>query len=168
LDIQITIICEQSSLTQNAFFQKLKSYLVRNNINHSFIEFDGPVKTVEQAAEKVDITRIVKSIILVDSENNPLMIILRAEDRISYRKVKDLLKVKDVRLANEEEVLTYSGYPVGGVPPFNNVKRALMDRHVVSNPIAIAGGGDINKLVEVKTKDIEEHVKPFVADLVRE
>ncbi len=93
------------------------------------------------------------------------MAILRANDRISYKKVKALLSVNDVRLANEKEVLKHSGYPVGGVPPFNNVRRALLDSQVLKKTIAIVGGGDVNKLVELRTKDIVDVVKPIIADL---
>ncbi len=150
------------------YSELLGSFLLSRGVWHRFIEFDEPVKTVDQAARKVDVEQIVKSIVLVDSNNTPLLVILPAKNRISYRKVKALLSVKDVRLANEEEVLAYSGYPVGGVPPFNMLKRALVDREILKNHTAIAGGGDINKLVELHTKDIIEILKPTIADLTRE
>src|SRR5438034_11505129 len=110
---------------------------------HRFIELDEPVKTVEQAARKVDVEQIVQSIVLVDSNDAPLLVILPAINRISYKKIKALLGDKDVRLTNEEEVRTYSGYPVARVPPFNQLRRALVEREVLKNPTAIAGGGDI-------------------------
>jgi len=150
------------------YSELLGSFLLSRGVWHRFIEFNEPVKTVDQAARKVDVEQIVKSIVLVDSNNTPLLVILPAKNRISYRKVKALLSVKDVRLANEEEVLAYSGYPVGGVPPFNMLKRALVDREILKNHTAIAGGGDINKLVELHTKDIIEILKPTIADLTRE
>src|SRR6266516_5293774 len=151
--------------TAGQYSELLKRFLVSNRIWHRFIEFDEPVKTVEQAAKKVDIDQIAKSIILVDSNSQPLMAILRANDLISYKKVKALLSVIDVRLANEKEVLQYSGYPVGGVPPFNNVRRALLDSQVMKKNTAIVGGGDVNKLVELRIRDIVDVVKPVIADL---
>ena len=126
------------------------------------------MKTVEQAARKVAVYLIAKSIILVDSDNLPLMVVLGAENRISYKKVKTLARVRDVRLADEREVLTYSGYPVGGVPPFNKVSRAFLDRQVLEKDTAIVGGGDINKLVELRTRDIVNTLEPIVADLSKE
>jgi prolyl-tRNA editing enzyme YbaK/EbsC (Cys-tRNA(Pro) deacylase) len=150
------------------YSELLRSFLLSHRIWHRFIEFDEPVKTVEQAARKIDVEQIAKSIVLVDSNKAPLLVILPAKNRISYRKIKALLGVKEVRLANEEEVLAYSGYPVGGVPPFNLLKRALLDREVLKNPTAIVGGGDINKLVELRTNDIVEIIKPIVADLTNE
>ena len=156
------------SLNSGQYSETLRAFLVSQGIWHRFIEFDEPVKTVEQAARKVAVDLIAKSIILVDSNNQPLMIILGAKNRISYKKAKGLAGVKDMRLANEKEVLAYSGYPVGGVPPFNQVKRAFLDRQVLQKDTAIVGGGDINKLVEIRTKDIVENVRPVVADMSRE
>lgn len=156
------------SVGSSQYSEKLRTFLVSRGIWHRFIELDEPVKTVEQAARKVPADLIAKSIILVDSNNMPLMTILGAKNRISYRKVKEIASVKDVRLADEREVLAYSGYPVGGVPPFNLVRRALLDRQVLQKDTAIVGGGDINKLVEVKTKDIVETIGAIVADLSKE
>lgn len=150
------------------FAETLGRFLTSRGIWHRFIEFDEPVKTVEQAARKIDVEQIAKSIILVDSNHLPLMAILPAKNRISYSKVKELVRVRDVRLADEKEVLAYSGYPVGGVPPFNTVKRALLDRQVLKNSTAIVGGGDINKLVELRTKDIVDTLNPIVADLSKD
>ena len=147
------------------YSELLRNFLVSHSIWHRFIEFDEPVKTVEQAARKVDADQIAKSIVLVDSSKTPLLVILPAGNRISYKKIKTLLGVKDVRLANEDEVLAYSGYPVGGVPPFNLLKRVLLDPKVLRNTTAIVGGGDINKLAELRTKDIVEIIKPIVADI---
>lgn len=116
---------------------------------------------------KVDADQIAKSIVLVDSNDQPLMAVLLAKNRISYRKLKTLLRVNDVRLANEWEVLEYSGYPVGGVPPFTQIRRVLLDSGVLQKTTVIAGGGDINKLVELHTKDIVDILKPVVAELKR-
>lgn len=145
----------------------LGQFLSSHKIWHRFIEFDEPVKTVDQAARKVDIKLIAKSIVLVDSDGKPLVAILPAESKISYKKVKTLLSVKDVRLADENEVLAYSGYPVGGVPPFNNITRAVIDPQTLKNKRIIAGGGDVDKLVELESRDILEFLKPTVADLTK-
>src|SRR6266702_7368359 len=91
------------SPTAGQYSELLKRFLVSNRIWHRFIEFDEPVKTVEQAAKKVDIDQIAKSIILVDSNSEALMAILRANDLISYRKVKALLSVIAVRRAHGKE-----------------------------------------------------------------
>ena len=68
-------------------------------------------------------------------------------------------------MANPSEVLESSGYPAGGVPPFNNIQRILMDPLVLQNTKSIGGGGDLNKLVELETQDIVKFLRPWVVDL---
>jgi Cys-tRNA(Pro)/Cys-tRNA(Cys) deacylase len=132
---------------------------------HRFIEFDEPVKTVEQAARKVQVEKIAKSIVMVDSNGDSLLAIVPAKSKVSHRKIKSLLAVKDVRLASPEEVLEHSGYPVGGVPPFNSIKRVLVDSEVLKNETVVVGGGDVDKLMEIKTNDIVSVLNPTVADI---
>ena len=147
------------------YSQRLKDVLLSKNLWHRFIEFSEPVKTVEQAGRKVPVEKIVKSIVMVDSDGNPLLAIVRAESMVSFRKIKKLLEVKDVRLASPEEVLKHSGFPAGGVPPLNSIDRVLLDPEVLKSETCIVGGGDVNKLMEMKTKDVVDTLKPRIADI---
>lgn len=135
---------------------------------HNIIEFNEPVKTVEQASRQVDAERIVKSIVMIDSNGEPLLAIVAAKSKISHRKLKDLLDVKDVRLASSAEVLLHSGYPVGAVPPFNKIRRVIVDPKVLRNETAIFGGGDIDKLLEVRTRDVVEVSNARINDITQE
>lgn len=150
--------------TKTSYAESLRTTLASKGIWHRFIEFKDPVRTVEEASRKVPAERIIKSIVLIGSDKKPILAILPAESRISYRKIKTLLNVKDVRLARSEEVLEHSGYPVGGVPPFNKINRILLDPSVQRNDKSIAGGGDPDKLVELKTVDLLEFLNPIIAD----
>jgi Cys-tRNA(Pro)/Cys-tRNA(Cys) deacylase len=153
-------------LNQNkpTYSETLRTTLVSKGIWHRFIEFDEPVRTVEEAARKVPEDRIIKSIVLIGSDKKPILAILPAKNRISYKKLKTLLKLKDVRLAQPDEVLEHSGYPVGGVPPFNKINRILLDPTVQGNTRSMAGGGDPDKLVELETRDIVIFLDPLIAD----
>ena len=147
------------------YSDNLRTFLVSKGIWHHFIEFEDPVRTVAEAAKKVPADAIIKSIVLIGSDKKPVLAILPARNKISYKKIKILLNLKDVRLAEPDEVLEHSGYPVGGVPPFNKIGRVLLDRSVQQNKTIIAGGGDLNKLVELETGQLLEILDPIVADL---
>ena len=147
------------------FGEKLEAVLVSKNLWHRFIEFSEPVKTVEEAGRKVPVEKIVKSIVMIDSNGDPLLAIIRAQSLVSFRKIKQLLEVKDVRLANAEEVLRHSGYPVGGVPPLNRISRVLLDSEVLRSETCIAGGGDVNMLIEMRTEEVVEAVRPRIVDI---
>jgi len=147
------------------YSEKLKALLTAKGVWHRFIEFSEPVKTVEQAARKVQVEKIAKSIVMIDSNGDSLLAIVPAKSKVSHRKIKLLLAIRDVRLASPEEVLTHSGYPVGGVPPFNDIDRVLVDPEVLKSETAIVGGGDVDKLVEIRTKDIVAVLNPKIADI---
>jgi Cys-tRNA(Pro)/Cys-tRNA(Cys) deacylase len=151
-----------------SYSEKLKALLTSKNMWHRFIEFNEAVKTVEQASRKVPAEKIVKSIVMIDSEGSPLLAIVKAQSRVSHRKIKRLLVVRDVRLASPEEVLKHSGYPVGGVPPFNQIERVLLDPQVLRNETCFVGGGDVDKLLEIKTEDVVHTLKPEIADIIDE
>jgi len=145
--------------------EQLEAHLSSLHLWYRFIEFDEPVKTVEQAAKKVQAEKIAKSIVMIDSNGSPLLAVVAAKDLVSHKKLKEILNVKDVRMAKAEEVLEHSGYPVGGVPPINKIKRVFLDQGVLSDETVIVGGGDINKLVELRTKEIVAATNPTVADI---
>jgi Cys-tRNA(Pro)/Cys-tRNA(Cys) deacylase len=145
--------------------EKLEALLLSRNLWYRFIEFPEPVRTVEQAGKRVPVEKIVKSIVMIDSDGNPLLAIVKAQSMVSHRKIKNLLEVKDVRLASPEEVLKHSGYPVGGVPPFNSISRVVLDPEILKDETCVAGGGDVNKLIEVKTKDMVDVLRPRIAEI---
>jgi len=149
------------------YSEKLKMLLDSRGVWHRFIEFDEPVMTVQEAGKKVEVAKIAKSIVMVDSAGDSLLAIVPAKSKVSHKKIKSLLAVRDVRLASHEEVLKNSGYPVGGVPPFNNIKRVLVDPQVLKSETAIVGGGDIDKLMEIKTKDIVNILNAEIADITQ-
>lgn len=158
-------MCAEGTLPVTDYAKKLRTVLTSKRVWHRFIEFNEPVKTVEQASRRVEAEKIAKSIVMVDPQGIPLLAIVPAKSRVSHKKIKKLLSVKDVRLASPEEVLKHSGYPVGGVPPFNNIKRVLVDPEVLKNETAIVGGGDVDKLLEIMTADMVAILEPTIADI---
>ena len=146
---------------------KLTSFLTSRKVAHHLIEFAEPVKTVEQASRQVNGDKIVKSIVMIDSNGTPLLALAPARSKVSHKKLKKLLNVSDVRLASYDEVLQTSGYPAGGVPPFNDIKRVIADPEILKHDTIIVGGGDVDKLLEVGTKDVIEISNAQVFDIIQ-
>src|SRR5438128_3143531 len=96
---------DELSQAKPNYSEHLRTTLVSKGIWHRFIEFDEPVRTVEEAARKVSADRIIKSIVLIGSDKKPIIAILPAKNRISYKKIKILLKDKYVRLETPVKVL---------------------------------------------------------------
>lgn len=149
------------------YTKALTSFLASRNVTYRLIEFDEPVKTVEQASRQVDADKIVKSIVMVDSNGIPLLALVPARSMVSHKKLKKKLDVRDVRLASYEEVLQFSGYPAGGVPPFNNIKQVIADPQILMHETIIVGGGDVDKLLEVGVRDVIEVSNAQIIDITQ-
>tara|TARA_Y100000310_G_scaffold299208_1_gene333834 strand:- start:21687 stop:22136 length:450 start_codon:yes stop_codon:yes gene_type:complete len=138
----------------------LQDFIKTNKLSAEIIQCTGEVHTAVKAAAQVDDPEAAaKSIVLIDSDEEPLLVILLGKNKIDFQKIKEILKVKDVRLAEPEEVLRITGYEVGGVPPISIYGiKTFIDKAVVEKEEIFCGGGDPNHLMKIKTKEILENV----------
>ncbi|MEM5829889.1 MAG: YbaK/EbsC family protein [Candidatus Aenigmatarchaeota archaeon] len=145
----------------------LVEFLKRKGVPFKVHEFDVEVKTAEDASKKVPLEKIIKTLVLIDSNDEPVVAILKANKKLSFKKLKKVLKVKDIRLATSEEVLKFSGYEAGAVPPcfWKNVKKVVMDLEASRMDEFFAGGGNKNKLLEMKMKDLINLISPLIFEI---
>ncbi|MDR2177112.1 MAG: YbaK/EbsC family protein [Treponema sp.] len=98
--------------------EAVRTYLKRWNRDAGIIEFDISTATVAEAAAALGVipARIAKTISLRAGEG--AMVIVTAGDmKLDNRKYKDKFGFK-AKMLGPEEVLAYTGHPVGGVCPF--------------------------------------------------
>ncbi len=111
---------------------------------------------------------VAKSILLIGSDNEPLLVILLGKDKIDFAKIKKALNVSDVRLAAPKEVLEITGYEVGGVPPISIYGvRTLMDKSAAEKQEVVCGGGDAQHLMRIKIKEIFESVEGILVEDIK-
>ena len=143
----------------------LKNFLESNKISAEVFETKGEVHSAARAAVELgsdENEALVKSILLMDSNAKPLLVILLGSDKIDFQKIKLLLGVKDVRLASSEEVLEITGYEIGGVPPISIYGvRTIIDKHVSDKEKVVCGGGDKQHLMRIKINDIIDNIEEF-------
>ena len=108
-----------------------------------------PVRTVREAARAVGVgeDKIIKTIV-VNCGGEFRAYILRGTKRLN---VKSL----GCRLAKLEEVLSVTGYPVGGVPPVLGIP-AFIDEELLSEDYVYGGGGDDHSLLKFRPRDLVE------------
>ncbi|MEE8121965.1 MAG: YbaK/EbsC family protein [Anaerolineales bacterium] len=127
--------------------------------------------TVEAAAEAVGTSaeKIVKSVLfMVDSR--PVLAIASGSRRIDRRRIAKRFGVgrKRVRLADEKQVQTATGYPVGAVPPFGHPQPLLtiIDPGVLEHDVVYAGGGASDHLIKVEAAEILRVTQGEVLELI--
>jgi Uncharacterized conserved protein len=108
-----------------------------------------PVRTVREAARAVGVgeDKIIKTIV-VNCGGEFRAYILRGTKRLD---VKSL----GCRLATPEEVLSVTGYPVGGVPPVLGIP-VFIDEELLSEDYVYGGGGNDHSLLRFRPRDLVE------------
>jgi len=116
--------------------------------------FDRSTGTAEQAAEAVgcELGAIVKSLCFVVN-GRPTLVLAAGDRRVdakALRRIYDLSKRK-VKIAHPEDVLAWTGYAVGGVPPVGHPRPlpTLIDRSLARFETVYAAAGSANALFPI-------------------
>jgi Cys-tRNA(Pro)/Cys-tRNA(Cys) deacylase len=134
--------------------EQLTQYMNENRIEGELLSLGESCHTVQDAADAVgaDVDEIIKNICLMDSEDNFIVAIVKGAHRVSTSRVAKVLGVESTRTATPDEILQYSGYPVGGVPSFGFDAIFLVDPKVMEKEVVYSSGGSTTSLLKVATK----------------
>lgn len=146
--------------------RKLKRFLEQNDVETDFYEFSESTLTADDAAEQLEVEpeRIVKSLIFMDENSNPLLAIVPGEERADEDKLSKI-HGEDIRMAKAREVEDFTGYKIGEVPPVSLGLPTFADSEVIEFETVIAGGGSTHTLVELRVEDILNLTDATVVDI---
>jgi Cys-tRNA(Pro)/Cys-tRNA(Cys) deacylase len=147
----------------------LELYLKDKGVNARIIIFDKPTTTVSEAENVLGISRerIIKSMVFIDDKGSPILAIVTGDKKIDMKKLAKECEVKEVRLANPIEVKKFTGYEVGATPPFGfkNPIKTIIDPKVFKFDKVYGGGGAMNALLEINTKDLLKLTNGKIANI---
>ena len=137
--------------------EKLKEYIKENSIDAEVISFNQSTHSVAEAAEAVGANPedFVKSICMVTMGGNLIVAIVKGEHRASTSRVAKALGIPRPRVAEPDEVLELTGYPVGGTPAFGYEATFLMDPKVLEKEKVYSGGGGSTSLTLMSTNEMK-------------
>lgn len=135
---------------------KLVEYIKINSVQAEHFVFDKSCHSVKEAAEAVNESEnvFVKNICMIDDTNRFIVAIVKGNDRASTTRVGKALNIEKPRLANDKEVLQFTGFPPGGVPSFGFEALFLIDPKVTEMNYIYTGGGSANSLVRIKVDEL--------------
>ncbi|MFW6150047.1 MAG: aminoacyl-tRNA deacylase [Chloroflexota bacterium] len=146
----------------------LTAFLRQNAVEFEFLE----KHSTHHASEASDSTgialdRIVKTIVFIDHELNPLLAIVRADRSVSRHKLQHWCGSKSVRIATTGEAERATGYPTGGIPPVGHKRRlpAYLDEELFGVDYVWCGGGTRTRLVKLPVADILRLATPTTCDI---
>lgn len=165
----------------------LFGYLEDNHVWYNVIIDGEQVETGQDIVRLgLPLDRVAKSLVFVCESSSRkelgLLAILPSNRRFSYRRVRERLQgyagyhapcghswylTGNVRVATPEEVLEYSGYPVGAVPTLyhQNISIRFLDRTLTRFKRVLTGSGLPDKLIELNVEDIIRLCKPDIYDI---
>ena len=129
------------------------------NISHSTFTHPGPVTSLEQAAQERGQRpgQIVRSILFRIGEDEYVMVLVAGPGQISWKSLRNYLGQSRLTMADKEEVLAVTGYPIGAVGPFRTARklRVLVDPSVFVEEEISLGSGVRGTTVIMKSIDLK-------------
>ncbi|MCK5634788.1 MAG: YbaK/EbsC family protein [Anaerolineales bacterium] len=149
----------------------LARFLREKGIRAELLALPVKTPTVEAAADAVGTSsnKIIKSVLFM-VDDRPVLAIASGTSRIDRKRIAKNFGVgrKRVRLADENQVQTSTGYPIGAVPPFGHPEPLLtiIDPGVLEHNVVYAGGGASDHLIKVETAEILRITQAEVLELL--
>lgn len=133
--------------------------LEKLNIPHRVFTHPGKVSSLEQAARERGQRpeQVVRSILFRISEDEYLMALVAGPTQISWKALRSFLGQSRLTMADKDEVLTVTGYPIGAVSPFGTIRRlrVLVDPSVFVEEEISIGSGVRGTTVILKSEDLK-------------
>ena len=137
--------------------KKVKEFIKKFDPKLEVLVLDTTARTAQDAANslKCEVGAIVKSL-LFRTENSFLICLIAGDKRCSLNKLKKTLQMKDVSMANAEEVKKNTGFSIGGVAPVAHATSLdiLIDKSLNRFPYIFAAAGHPNCVFKITYDDL--------------
>lgn len=128
------------------------------DIPYRFFRHPGKVASLEQAAQERGQypEQIIRSLVFRLAKGSYVMVLVAGPSQISWPGLRAYLGQSRLTMADEAEVVSVTGYPLGAVSPFGLAKamRILVDQSVVQEGEVSIGSGERHTTVILKGPDL--------------
>ena len=130
---------------------------------------NGSARTAIDAATSLncEVGAIVKSLLL-RTEGNFILCLVAGDKRCSLNKVKKILNMKDVSMADAEQVKSQTGFSIGGVSPIAHLKKnkILIDTSLSRYEHVYAAAGHPNTIFKISYEQLIKLTEGIEEDIV--
>jgi Cys-tRNA(Pro) deacylase len=153
---------------------KIRTHAIRAldemGIPYQVIEQEHKARNVEEAAEERGVPKrqVVKTLLVLGSDRQHVMALVRGDQRLSLKKLARLVGVKSLEMAPEKDVPRITGYQIGAVAPLGLRRAGLtiyIDHHILEEPWVSISAGRHDAGLELATGDLIRAVDGHVADI---
>ncbi len=155
----------------NPALERAKKFLEQFDPNLRPVEHEKTTKTSAEGAETlgVELGQIAKSILFRCGEKYGLFV-AAGDVKVSDKKVKKLLGGGKAKIAKAEEVEKITGYPVGGVCPFDIDENVpiFLDQSMQRFDVVYTSAGTSHSLLPISPQQLPEITGGTFVDLEKE
>lgn len=137
------------------FEKKICLFISEQGVPAQHFVFGHSCHSVKEAAAAAGTVpeNLVKNVCLI-AGGRLVVAIVKGEDKVSLNKVELVTGCSGVRTASPEEILSLSGFPVGGVPSFGFQADFLVDKRVMEKEVVFTGGGSPRSLIKIAPMEL--------------
>ena len=130
---------------------------------------NSSARTAQEAATSLncEVGSIVKSLLL-RTESNFILCLVAGDKKCSLNKVKKILNMKDVSMADAAQVKSQTGFSIGGVSPVAHLNKIkiLIDTSFSRYENVYAAAGHPNSIFKISYKQLIKLTEGIEEDIV--
>ena len=130
---------------------------------------NSSARTAKDAAISLncEVGAIVKSLLL-RTEGNFILCLVAGDKRCSLNKVKKILNIKDVSMADADQVKSQTGFSIGGVSPVAHLNKIkiLIDSSFSRYESVYAAAGHPNSIFKISYKQLIKLTEGIEEDII--
>lgn len=146
-------------------------FLLEQGIKHEIIPVDTSLGSAKQAAVVLGLEKeeLIKSMVCL-ADNNPLLVIVPGNKRVDCQKLLKHLGCREASLADREQVIAWTGYPLGATPPMAHQTKlkTFIDCCVLGVEVIYTSAGEVNAILKMRSKDLPGVTEGEVVDVTCE
>ena len=148
--------------------KRVSQILTNFDQNLDVIVLDSSARTALEASSSLgcEVGAIVKSL-LFKTENTFILCLVAGDKKASLNKIKKLLKIKDLSMANAEDVKKITGFTIGGVSPVGHLNKIdiFVDNSLERFNNLFAAAGHPNCVFKIKFLNLLQITKGQIVEI---
>jgi len=155
--------------------QRVLDAAARKGVTLEIFTFDESTHTAADAAHAVgaEIGQIVKSLVFIADRNDglePYLLLVSGANMVDVQLLAAVLTEPRMRRATADEAHGFTGFPIGGIPPFGHTRslRTVMDPDLGRFSTIWAAAGTANAVFQVTPHTLRVLSNAIVAPIASE
>ena len=134
---------------------QLNELLKSNNVDYTIIDDNLSLKTASVGAGHYGLSlQETTPTLILKADDGYAAAIICGNTRIAFKKLRHALQVKNITMANPQEIFDLTGAHIGEVGLINPTLKTVIDSNVLKNKNCHGGCGIPQKTLRINTHDL--------------